>query len=167
MTIRLLRGTLCLSFLAVSAVALAGGPHHGVMRKLGIGYSDGYHAKEGCPIEQVGGWKHSYHPHQAGGHSYAGYGEPAPAFADQYRSYAREPVYGSPMNSGLMHGDVLPGDAMPHEIPADRASDSSPTPALPPKPVMRKAPQDPMIPTRNGHAEARLPSSMFPLTPIR
>ncbi len=152
----LLRGTVCLTLMSVSSIAMAGGWHNSITRKLGIWYSDGYHAQEGCPTEKVGGWKRHGHAAYADGHEYAGREEHASPFADQHRAYSRPlrggPAYGVPFEDEAFGAELQPGE---------------PTPARPRAPVMPKAPNDPNVPMRQGHSEARLPSSMFPLAPLR
>jgi hypothetical protein len=104
---------------AVVAVALlgwqtaaceAGGRSWGnaVLRDLGIGWSDGYHAYEGCPTERVGrrrypgpmGWSGSYPP----------YGIPAgaPVYGPQGPRPARHPTW-IPFNPD--NGQTMPARA--------------------------------------------------------
>lgn len=153
---RLIQGSVCLSLIAIGSIASAGGWHNGITRKLGIWYSDGYHAQEGCPSEKIGVWKHSGRAHYRDGHEYADHREHASPFADQYRPHGR-PIHGGPVYDEPFYGGE----------PAESLAPGEPTPAAPKAPIMPTAPNDPTMPTPNGHSEARLPSSMFPLAPIR
>ena len=161
MTIGLLRAAVFFALLVTCSVASAGGLHHGITRKLGIGYGDGYHAREGCPTEKIGGWKHPSASHHTGGYHYPG-PRATGAFADQYQGYAPRPSQGEPAFDGPVYSELISDEAQP-----ERAIEHVPTPAKPQMRAKPIVPDDPMIPTRNGHEEARLPSRMFPLAPIR
>gem|GEM_PF-2395635 len=152
----LLQASACLALLTTGSVASAGGWHNGITRKLGIWYSDGYHAHEGCPTERMVGRGSPGHPHYADGYGDPGYRPHASPFADQHRPYSHTPFNGS-IPRGTEYSEVL------DEPPID----AQPTPAKPRTTNMPAAPIDPSVPTREGHSEARLPSSMFPLMPIR
>lgn len=163
MTIRpILCGVVCLSLLGASSIASAGGWHHAITRKLGIWYGDGYHAREGCPSEKPRGGHAPGWSGYAGDYGYSEDRGEASAFADQHRSYAPRTIYGGPMHDGPVYGgeiDDVPhfGETLPGEL----------TPARPKATLMPTAPNDPSVPMLQGHSEARLPSSMFPLTPLR
>lgn len=147
---RLLQGSVCLALLATSSVASAGWPNE-IARKLGLGYSDGYHSREGCPTER--GCGPAGHAHRYDG--FASRRAHSPMFADQHVPYSRSspssPIFSAAEYRGLG---------------AD-SGEPQPTPAKPRATNVPAVPNDPSMPTRHGHSEARLPSAMFPLTPAR
>lgn len=143
------------AIVATPCCAWAGGHgwHNTVARKLGLGWSDGYHADEGCPTERVGSRKHP--SRQGYGHSF---------FGPYSSSWMPERPHHGPHGRAIIDGDFYGHD---YDERFDDPERPSPTPALRPSPVSPDAPDKSPMPGAANDKEARRPSEMFRLAPIR